>query len=188
MQQKDKFTPELRILAASLLSMAVILLWAKFFAPKPPVQPQAQKPGITASAPAAATVPPPADGGKPDSRIAAAKNNAPTAATAAPIAGGAPGDGAGGVLGDGSTYSQAKETFTKIKHLVEAAGGTMNDIIRLDIYVTDIRQREDVWKARKEFFTGDFPTSTLVEVRALATPQLLVEVNATGFLGGSAGA
>jgi YidC/Oxa1 family membrane protein insertase len=86
MQQKDKFTPELRILAASLLSMAVILLWAKFFAPKPPVQPpQAQKPGITASAPAA-TVPPPADGGKPDSRITAAKNSAPTAATAAPIA------------------------------------------------------------------------------------------------------
>ena len=36
--------------------------------------------------------------------------------------------------------------------------------------------------------TGDFPTSTLVEVRALATPQLLVEVNAIGFLGGSTGA
>jgi enamine deaminase RidA (YjgF/YER057c/UK114 family) len=44
-----------------------------------------------------------------------------------------------------------------------------------------------VWKARREFFTGDFPASTLVEVRALATPQLLVEVNAIGFLGGSAG-
>ncbi len=95
---------------------------------------------------------------------------------------------AGMTAGDGSMYSQAKETFGKIKHLVEAAGGTMNDIIRLDIYVTDIKQREGVWKARREFFSGDFPTSTLVEVRALATPQLLVEVNATGFLGGSAGA
>ena len=104
------------------------------------------------------------------------------------IAGMTAGDGKGDVLGDGSMYSQAKETFTKIKHLIEAAGGTMNDIIRLDIYVTDIKQREGVWKARREFFSGDFPTSTLVEVRALATPQLLVEVNATGFLGGSAGA
>ena len=104
------------------------------------------------------------------------------------VAGMTAGDGAGGLVGDGSMYSQAKETFTKIKHLIEAAGGTMNDIIRLDIYVTDIKQREGVWKARREFFTGDFPTSTLVEVRALATPQLLVEVNATGFLGGSAGA
>ena len=89
------------------------------------------------------------------------------------------------MLGDGSTYSQAKEIFTKIKHLVEAAGGKMNDVIRVDIYVTDIKQREEVWKARREFFTGDFPTSTLVEVRALATPQLVVEVNATGFIGGS---
>jgi enamine deaminase RidA (YjgF/YER057c/UK114 family) len=101
------------------------------------------------------------------------------------VAGMTAGDGKGGVLGDGSTYSQARETFTKIKHLVEAAGGVMNDIIRVDIYVTDITQREEVWKARREFFTGDFPTSTLVEVRALATPQLVVEVNATGFLGGS---
>ena len=101
------------------------------------------------------------------------------------IAGMTAGDGRGGVLGDGSMYSQAKEAFTKVKHMVEAAGGTMNDVIRLDIYVTDIKQREEVWRARKEFFTGDFPTSTLVEVRARATPQLLVEVNAVGFLGGA---
>ena len=104
------------------------------------------------------------------------------------VAGMTASDGQGGMLGDGSTYSQAKETFTKIKHLVEAAGGVMNDIIRVDIYVTDIKQREQVWKARREFFSGDFPTSTFVEVRALATPQLLVEVNAIGFLGGSTSA
>ena len=103
------------------------------------------------------------------------------------IAGMTAGDGKGGVLGDGSMYDQARQTFTKIKHLIEAAGGTMNDIIRVDIYVTDITRREEVWKARREFFTGDFPTSTLVEVRALAIPQLLVEVNVIGFLGAGAG-
>ena len=104
------------------------------------------------------------------------------------VAGMTASDGAGGVSGDASMYGQAKATFTKIKQLVEAAGGVMNDIMRVDIYVTDIKQREEVWKARREFFTGDFPTSTLVEVRALATPQLLVEVNAIGVLGGSPGA
>jgi enamine deaminase RidA (YjgF/YER057c/UK114 family) len=62
----------------------------------------------------------------------------------------------------------------------------MNDIARLDIYVTDIKRREEVWKARKECFTGDFPASTLVEVRALATPDQHVEITATGFIGGSA--
>jgi len=49
--QKDKFTPELRILVASLLSFGVIILWAKFFGPKPPVQPpQSNRPAVTAPA------------------------------------------------------------------------------------------------------------------------------------------
>src|SRR5216683_2208100 len=57
--QKDKFTPELRILVASLLSFGVIILWAKFFGPKPPVQPtQANRPAQTAPAtPGAVTTP-----------------------------------------------------------------------------------------------------------------------------------
>src|SRR5258708_17227416 len=57
--QKDKFTPELRILVASLLSFMVIILWAKFYGPKPPVQPsQANRPAQTAPAtPGAATSP-----------------------------------------------------------------------------------------------------------------------------------
>src|SRR5713226_6914692 len=54
-QGKDKFTPELRILVASLLSMGVILLWAKYFGPKPPVpSPQANRPAQTAPATSAA--------------------------------------------------------------------------------------------------------------------------------------
>src|SRR5882672_9717845 len=57
--QKDKFTPELRILVASLLSFAVIILWAKFFGPKPPLQPtQANRPAQSAPAtPGPATSP-----------------------------------------------------------------------------------------------------------------------------------
>ena len=57
--QKDKFTPELRILAASLLSFGVIILWAKYFGPKPPLQsPQTNRPAVSAPAtPGAATSP-----------------------------------------------------------------------------------------------------------------------------------
>src|SRR3974390_1098761 len=65
---------------------------------------------------------------------------------------------------EGDEYVQAKAIFTKIKHLVEAAGGTMADIVKVTIFVTDITKREGVWKARQEFFTGNFPTSTLVQV------------------------
>jgi enamine deaminase RidA (YjgF/YER057c/UK114 family) len=89
----------------------------------------------------------------------------------------------GGDLTD--EYTQAKAIFTKIRHLVEAAGGTMADITTVTIFVTDITQREKVWQARREFFSGNFPASTLVQVAALATPQLKVEINATAHIGAS---
>jgi len=80
-------------------------------------------------------------------------------------------------------YAQAKGIFTKIKHLVEAAGGSMADIVKVTIFVTDIKEREKVWQARREFFTGNFPASTLVQVAALATPALKVEINAVAHIG-----
>jgi enamine deaminase RidA (YjgF/YER057c/UK114 family) len=90
-----------------------------------------------------------------------------------------------GVEGGDSMYEQTRAVFRKIKHLVEAAGGTMDDIVRLLVFVTDIRRREDVLRARREFFSGDFPASTLVEVKALVAPELLVEVEATAIVGAS---
>ena len=82
-----------------------------------------------------------------------------------------------------SMYEQARAIFAKIKHLMEAAGGRMDDIVKVVIYVTDIKRREEVWQARREVFSGDFPVSTLIEIRALATPDLLVEIDAIGILG-----
>ena len=80
-------------------------------------------------------------------------------------------------------YTQAKAIFTKIRHLVEAAGGNMADIVKVTIFVTDISQREKVWQARREFFTGNFPASTLVQVAALADPSLKVEIEAVAHIG-----
>jgi YidC/Oxa1 family membrane protein insertase len=79
--QKDKFTPELRILVASLLSFGVIILWAKFFGPKPPVQPtQANRPAQTAPAtPGAATTP----AANPPQATASPATMAPAAASVA---------------------------------------------------------------------------------------------------------
>jgi 2-iminobutanoate/2-iminopropanoate deaminase len=90
---------------------------------------------------------------------------------------------AGGTEGD--EYAQAKVIFTKIRHLVEAAGGSMADIVKVTIFVTDITQREKVWQARRESFTGNFPASTLVQVAALATPSLKVEIEAVAHIGAS---
>ncbi len=90
------------------------------------------------------------------------------------------------VIGKSDAYLQARTVFTYMKALVEAAGGKMNDIAKITVFVTDMRYQPDVWKARREFFTGDFPCSTLVCVSHLFRPDALVEIEAVGVLGAGA--
>ncbi len=87
------------------------------------------------------------------------------------------------IIGGDSMYGQAKAVFTKIKSLIEAAGGRIDDVVKVNIFVTDIMRREEVWKARREVFSGDFPVSTLVEVRSLFPREILVEIEAVAILG-----
>jgi len=86
----------------------------------------------------------------------------------------------------GDEYEQAKVIFAKIRNLVEAAGGTMADVVKITIFVTDITQRKKVWRARREVFVGDFPASTLVQVAALAEPSVKVEIEAIAHIGAGA--
>jgi len=59
----------------------------------------------------------------------------------------------------------------------------MSDVVKVTIYVVNIKQNTEVWRARQEFFTGNFPCSTLVEVLSLATPEILVEIEAIAYIG-----
>jgi 2-iminobutanoate/2-iminopropanoate deaminase len=85
----------------------------------------------------------------------------------------------GSIGGDGSMYSQAMIALGRIKALLEAAGATMDDVVKLNVFCTDITKRVEIGEARRKFFTGDFPASTLVQVAALVDPGLLVEIEAT---------
>lgn len=87
------------------------------------------------------------------------------------------------VVGKMDEYEQAKVIFGKIKALVEAAGGKVADVVKVTIYVTNIKNNTKVWKARAEVFTGNFPASTLVQVAALAAPEILVEIEAIAHIG-----
>lgn len=82
-------------------------------------------------------------------------------------------------------YEQAQVIFTKIRNLVEEAGARMDDVVKMTIYVTNMAENHQVWKARQEFFTGDFPACTLVEVSALAKPEILLEIEAIAIAGAS---
>ena len=78
-------------------------------------------------------------------------------------------------------YEQARLIFSRMAALVAAAGGSLADVVKLTIFVTNIANREQVWKARREHFEGAFPACSLVEVRALA-PGILVEIEAVAVL------
>ena len=86
---------------------------------------------------------------------------------------------------EGDEYKQAQIIFAKIRSMVEAAGGIMADVVKVTIFVTDIEQRQKIWRARREVFTGDFPVSTLVQVAALAEPAVKVEIDAIAHIGAS---
>ena len=88
----------------------------------------------------------------------------------------------GKTLVGSNEYEQARQIFTRIKLICEGAGGSLDDIVKMTIYMVDIRKNTEVWRARREFFSGDFPASTLVEVRALATPETLVEIETVAYL------
>jgi enamine deaminase RidA (YjgF/YER057c/UK114 family) len=91
-------------------------------------------------------------------------------------------DDKGGPAHRGDIVGQAREVFRAIKAQVEAGGGTLANVVKLNTYLTDIRHRADIVPIREEFFGKKLPASTLVGVTALAHPDWLIEVEAIAVL------
>jgi len=98
------------------------------------------------------------------------------------IAGQTASDPEGNVVGAGDAGAQTRYILSKIKRAVEAAGGTMNDIVAMNIFTTDVRNHRTINETRREVLGSNFPTSTMVQVVALARPELLLEINATAVI------
>ncbi|MBO9649148.1 MAG: RidA family protein [Variovorax sp.] len=78
-------------------------------------------------------------------------------------------------------YEQALVVLRKVQALLEAAGGGIHNIVKLVVYVTDIADKDEVGRARRDFFAqagSPYPASTLVAVSALVFPELRVEIDA----------
>jgi enamine deaminase RidA (YjgF/YER057c/UK114 family) len=98
------------------------------------------------------------------------------------IAGQTASDTTGNVVGVGDARAQTRFVLGKIQRAVEAAGGTMNDVVAMNVFTTDVRYHRDINETRREFLAGNFPTSTMVQVVALARPELLLEINAIAVI------
>jgi enamine deaminase RidA (YjgF/YER057c/UK114 family) len=98
------------------------------------------------------------------------------------IAGQTASDTTGNVVGVGDARAQTRFVLGKIQRAVEAAGGTMNDVVAMNVFTTDVRYHRDINETRREVLVANFPTSTMVQVVALARPELLLEINAIAVI------
>ncbi len=94
------------------------------------------------------------------------------------IAGQVARDQEGRTVGLADAAAQAEQALRNIGALLEAAGASFDDVVKLNVYLTDMRYREAVGEVRRRFMREPFPASTSVQVVALADPELLVEIEA----------
>ena len=88
----------------------------------------------------------------------------------------------GTIAGIGDISEQTRQVCENIKAAVEAAGGTMDDICRVDVYIRNMEQFDAIHKVRREYFREPLPASTMVEVVKMTHPDYLIEINAIAVI------
>ncbi len=91
-------------------------------------------------------------------------------------------DSKGKVIGIGDAGQQAAQALSNIRGALESVGSKLEDVVRTRIYVTDISRWEEVAKAHGAVFKDIRPTTTMVEVKKLISPEILVEIEAEAIL------
>ncbi|MGP5724468.1 RidA family protein [Arthrobacter rhombi] len=86
-------------------------------------------------------------------------------------------------VGIGDVETQAEKAMANIDMLLKEAGGTLEDVVKVIVYLTDIRYREQVYTVMGRWLKGVYPVSTGLVVDSLARPEWLVEIDATAVLG-----
>jgi enamine deaminase RidA (YjgF/YER057c/UK114 family) len=84
----------------------------------------------------------------------------------------------GTIAGIGDITEQTRQVCENVKAAVEAAGGTMDDICRVDVYVRNMEHFKEIHAVRQQYFKPPLPASTMVEIVKMTSPDYLIEINA----------
>ena len=85
-------------------------------------------------------------------------------------------DTSGSIVGKGDMKAQARQTFQNLREVLQAAGGDLQNLMKITTYITKIEDFPAVAEARSEVFKGEMPASTLIVVKSLFHPDFLIEV------------
>jgi 2-iminobutanoate/2-iminopropanoate deaminase len=85
-------------------------------------------------------------------------------------------------VGIGNVKAQTRQILDNLKAVMEYAGGTLDDIVMVKVYVTDMRHLDAIHEVRREYFNEPYPASTLVQVVSLVSPDYLLEIDAVAVV------
>jgi 2-iminobutanoate/2-iminopropanoate deaminase len=88
----------------------------------------------------------------------------------------------GSIAGVGDVQEQTRQVLENVKSAVAAAGGTLADVCRVDVYVRNMEDFAKIHEIRAQYFTEPLPASTMVEVSKLAHPDYLIEISAIAVI------
>jgi reactive intermediate/imine deaminase len=86
------------------------------------------------------------------------------------------------LVGPNDIRAQVRQVLTNIRRIVETGGGTLADVMKVTVFVTDIRHREAYGEVRAEFFPDNPPASTFVQIACLTLPGALIEIEAVAVV------